>query len=119
MSEDKEFVDIRQTDKANKAFSIKNFLTGTLLIRGIIVNIGFIVWLAFLGVVYIGNRYHAERVARITDTLQKEVKDLKAESITTAARLMNLSRQSKVSEMVHSNHPDLQESVIPPYKIEQ
>ncbi|MDR1866186.1 MAG: hypothetical protein LBR08_11530 [Bacteroidales bacterium] len=121
MSEERvEFVDERKESEELNPLSVRDILNGSLLTRGIILkNIGLIVWLTFLGVVYIGNRYHAERVARSTDVLQKEVKDLRAESITTAARLMNISRQSKVVEMVKSKQLELEESVKPPYKIKK
>ncbi|MDR3094584.1 MAG: hypothetical protein LBU62_08105 [Bacteroidales bacterium] len=98
--------------------SLKQILNGSVLTSGLILkNIWFVVWLTFLCFVYIGNRYHAERVARHIDALQKDVKDLRAESITTAAKLMNLRRQSKVVEMVKAKQLDLEESVKPPYKI--
>jgi hypothetical protein len=67
--------------------------------------------------VYIGNSYHAEKVARSISRLQREVKDLRAESITTAADLMYISRQSVVQQMVKNSKLELKESVEPPYKI--
>jgi hypothetical protein len=70
-----------------------------------------------LGITYIGNSYHAEKVARRISSLQREVKDLRAESITTAAELMYVSRQSVVQRMVKNSKLDLKESVEPPYKI--
>ncbi|MDR2038881.1 MAG: hypothetical protein LBQ60_13240 [Bacteroidales bacterium] len=115
-----EFVDVKKESEELKGRSIKDLLNGSLLTRGIILkNIGFIVWLTFLGVIYIGNRYHAEQVARNMNTLQWEVKDLRAESITTAAELMNISRQSQVVQMVKNKQMDLKESVEPPYKIQK
>ena len=68
---------------------------------------------------YIGNSYHAERIARQTNRLQNEVKELRAESITTAADLMYVSRQSEVQKMVRNRRLDLKESVEPPYKIKK
>ncbi|MDR0713926.1 MAG: hypothetical protein LBF89_06690 [Bacteroidales bacterium] len=115
-----DFVDNKKERKELRPVSIKTILSGSILTNEFILkNIRFILWMTFLGVIYIGNRYHAEKIARNTNALQKEVNDLRAESITTAARLMNLSRQSKVVEMVESRHMDLVESVKPPYKIEQ
>ncbi len=115
-----EFVDSKKESDELKGRSIRDILNGSLLTRGIILkNIGFIIWLTFLGIVYIGNRYHAEKVARSMTDLQQEVKDLRAESITTAAELMYISRQSIVIQMVKNNKLDLQESVEPPLKIEK
>jgi hypothetical protein len=115
-----EFVDSKKESDELKGRSIRDILNGSLLTRGIILkNIGLIIWLTFLGIVYIGNSYHAEKVARSINKLQREVKDLRAESITTAADLMFLSRQSVVEQTVKNNRLDLKESVEPPYKIGQ
>ena len=117
-----EFVDGHNESESEdlKIRPLKDILNGSVLTRGLILkNLGFIIWLTFLGIVYIGNRYHAEKVARSMNSLQKEVKDLRAESITTAAELMYLSRQSVVIQMVKNNQLDLNESVQPPLKIEK
>ena len=118
-----EFIDSKKDSDEQKGRSIKDTLkdaiTGSLVKSLILKNIGFIAWLTFLGIVYIGNRYQAEKVARTMTSLQREVKDLRAESITTAAELMYLSRQSVVVQMVKSSHLDLQESVKPPFKVEK
>ncbi len=113
-----EFVDSKKESDELRVRSIRDILNGSLLTRGIILkNVGFIVWLTFLGIVYIGNSYHAEKVARKINSLQREVKDLRAESITTAADLMYISRQSVVERMVKNNQLGLEESVEPPYKV--
>ncbi|MDR2848729.1 MAG: hypothetical protein LBV39_06445 [Bacteroidales bacterium] len=115
-----EFKEFKKEDKELKSVSLKSILSGSMLTSGLILkNIWLVVWLTFLCIVYIGNRYHAERVARHIDALQKEVKDLRAESITTAAQLMNLRRQSKVMEMVKAKQLDLEEAIKPPYKISE
>lgn len=87
--------------------------------RIIMRNLLFIVWLTILGVVYITNRYHAERIARQTVKLKTEVNELRAESITTANQLMNLSRQSVVSSLVKENGLRIDEPVKPPYVIKK
>ena len=113
-----EFVDSKKERDELSGSSIRDIFNGSLITRGIILkNIGFIIWLTFLGIVYIGNSYHAEKVARSINSLQREVRDLRAESITTAADLMYVSRQSVVQQMIRNNRLDLKESVEPPYKI--
>ena len=113
-----EFTDIKKESDELKGRSIKDILNGSLLTRGIILkHIGFIIWLTFLGIVYIGNSYHAEKIARSINQLQREVKDLRAESITTAAELMYVSRQSVVQQRVKNSKLELKESVEPPFKI--
>ena len=103
-----------------KGLSIRDILNGSLITRGIILkNIGFIIRLTFLGIVYIGNSYHTEKVARSISRLQREVKDLRAESITTAAQLMYASKQSIVQQKVKNSRLEVKESVEPPYKIKK
>jgi hypothetical protein len=115
-----EFADSEKDSSELIGRSIKDILSGSILTRGLILkNIVFIIWLTFLGIVYIGNRYHAEKVARLTNELQREVKNLRAESITTAAELMYTSRQSVVVQRVKANKLELEESVNPPLRIEQ
>jgi len=118
--ENVEFVDIKKEHDELKGRSIRDILNGSLLTNGIILkNIVFIIWLTFLGIVYIGNSYHAEKVARRISTLQREVKDLRAESITNAAELMYISRQSIVQQKVKNSRLEVKESVEPPYKIKK
>jgi len=115
-----EFVDTKRESDELEGSSIRDIFNGSLLTRGIILrNIGFIIWLTFLGIVYIGNSYHAERVARDINRLQYEVKELRAESITTAADLMYISRLSEVQKMIRNNQLKVKESVEPPYKIKK
>jgi len=115
-----EFVDSKKERDELEGNSIRDIFNGSLLTRGIILkNIGFIVWLTFLGFVYIGNSYHADSVARSINHLQREVKDLRSESITTAANLMRVSRQSIVQQMVKNNRLEVKESIEPPYKIKK
>jgi len=113
--ENVEFTDIKKESDELEGRSIKDSIYGSLNI--ILKHIGFVIWLTFLGIVYIGNSYHNEKVARRISSLQREVKDLRAESITTAAELMYVSRQSVVQKMVKNSKLDLKESMEPPYKI--
>ena len=115
-----ENIDNKRESDELKSASIRDILFGSLLTRDIIhKNIVFVIWLTFLGILYITNSYHSEAVIRSINKLQIEVKDLRAESITTAAELMYVSRQSVVQQMVKNKRLDLKESVEPPYKIKK
>jgi hypothetical protein len=70
-----------------------------------------------MGAVYIGNRFHAEKITRETTRLSREVKDLKAEALSTSANLMSVSRQSEVFRMVRENGLGLEELKTPPYRL--
>ncbi|NLI25196.1 MAG: hypothetical protein GX419_10880 [Bacteroidales bacterium] len=102
-------------DEELKSFSFKQIIDGTLLTRQAVVRqLPFILFLAILGVLYIANRYNAMRITRQVNELQAEIRELRAHSITIAAELMNMSRQSQVARMVQEKGLDLKESVTPP-----
>lgn len=97
---------------------LKDFLDGTLLTREYVVRqLPYFLFLTLLAVIYIGNRYHAEKVIRKTLSLQNELKELRSEEITKASALMYLSKQSEVARMVDEKGLELKESTQPPKKI--
>jgi hypothetical protein len=79
--------------------------------------LGYISLLTLLTAIYIGNRFHAERITREAAKLQLEVKDLKAEALSTSADLMSLSKQSEVFTMVREKGLNLEELKSPPFKL--
>lgn len=117
---DIEFIDPKVERSEHKKINFKDWIDGSVLTRkGIVNQLPFVLYLSFLATIYIGNRYHAEKVVRYLTKLQTEVKDLRAESITTAAELMFMSKQSEVIKMVEANQLELKESVKPPTKIKK
>jgi hypothetical protein len=97
---------------------IKELLSGTMITENIILkNLGYISLLTLLAAIYIGNRFHDEKVTRETTRLLREVKDLRAESLSTSADLMHVSKQSEVFRLVKENGLNLQELETPPYKL--
>ena len=113
-----EFVDSKVEREEITGFSFKGFIDGSLLtLSAVVKQIPFILFLVFLAVIYIANRYHAEKVVRQVTSLKRQVKDFRAEEITTASELMNLSKPSSVQAMLKDRDLDLKEPVDPPYKI--
>ena len=113
-----DFIDEPVDYREEKKFSAKNLIDGSVLTRNWVVKkVPFIMFLTFLAIIYIANRYHAERVVRETVKMQREVKELRFESITTAADLMYISKQSEVARMVKEKKLGLEELVEPPSKI--
>jgi hypothetical protein len=97
---------------------IKELLSGSMVSEKIILkNLGYISLITFLAAVYIGNRFHAEKITRETTRLLREVKDLRAESLSTSADLMYISKQSEVFSMVREKGLNLEELKTPPYKL--
>jgi len=97
---------------------MKELLSGSMITEKIILkNLWYIFLLTLLAAIYIGNRFHAEKITRETARLQKELKDLRAESLSTSADLMYVSRQSEVYRLVRERGLKLEELKIPPYKL--
>ena len=58
----------------------------------------FLLYVALLALLFITNNYMIEYKTRKINKLQKEVKELKYETITLKSKLLTISRQSKLSE---------------------
>ncbi len=104
--------------KKNKSEYLKYLLDGTLLTKESVVRqIPFLLFWALLAIFYIANRYHAEKLTIEISRLQRQLNDLRSESISIEAELMFIGKQSNVIEMVKQKNLDLKESVLPPRKI--
>jgi hypothetical protein len=105
--------------KEDKPLSFfKELLFGSMISEKIILkNLGYISFVTFLTAVYIGNRFNAEKITRESTKILREVKDLRAESISTSDELMYASRQSEVYRLVHERGLGLEELKSPPYKL--
>jgi hypothetical protein len=115
-----EFVDPKVESKEHKKTSLKELIDGSIITRKAITQqLPFILFVSFLAVLYIGNRYHAEKIVRKIDKLQVEVQDLRAESIITASELMFISKQSEVLKLVNLQNINIKESVEPPIMIKK
>jgi cell division protein FtsL len=97
---------------------LKELLSGTMVSEKIILsNLGYITLVTVLLALYIANRFNAEKITRESSKLQREVKDLRAEALSTSADLMYLSRQSEVYRLVREKGLNLEEMKTPPYKL--
>jgi hypothetical protein len=104
--------------QGNAGNFIRELLSGSMVSEKIILkNLGYISLVTFLTAVYIGNRFNAEKITRESAKLQREVKDLRAESLSTTADLMFVSRQSVVFSMIREKGLNLEELKAPPYKL--
>jgi hypothetical protein len=107
-----------KTRQVKQANFLKELMSGSMVSEKIILkNLGYISLVTFLAAVYIGNRFHAEKITRETTKLIREVKDLRAESLSTSADLMYASRQSEVYRLVREKGLNLEELKTPPYKV--
>ncbi len=110
----------RSENEVKKKIQFREIINGTFLVReNMIRQLPFVLFLTFLGIVYIGNRFHAERMVRKIDELKIEVGNLRSEQITITSELMNISRPSQVIELVQSKGLNLKESIEPPKKLKK
>ena len=117
----KEEVEQEKVRKEEKKEVAPGFFTN-LFTKGIVSKeaatdaLPFIAFLAFLGMIYIGNRHTAENNIRKIDQLGKEVKELSWDFKTLKADLMFQSKQTEVVKRVDSVL-GLKVPVQPPIKI--
>lgn len=112
---------IAEPEENDKAELSKNFFT-LLLTDGVISKqtatnmLPFIVFIALLAILYIGNHHHVESSIRKIDKLNKEVNELSWDYKTLKAELMLKSTQTEVSKKADSL--GLIEPLYPPKRIE-
>lgn len=110
----KEFISPKEELKETVGTSVKELLDGRILADKVIRrNIMFILFLTFLGIFYIANGYSTEKLYKKKVAMEREVRDLRFESITTAAQLMFISKQSEVKRRVNEEGLELEESKEP------
>jgi hypothetical protein len=78
-------------------------------------NIPFLLFLFGIGIFYIGNSQFAESGIIGMDSINRELKELRSEFISTRSELMFVSKQSEVAKAVEPM--GIYESVVPPKKI--
>jgi hypothetical protein len=116
--EKKDTVSDEKIKRTSAGSLLRDLMSGSMVTdRVILKNLWFIFMLTLLGAIYIANRFHAERITRETTKLQREVRDLRSESLSTSASLMYMSRQSEVFRLVREHNLGLEELREPPYKL--
>jgi len=107
-----------KTKKVSTGALLRDLMSGSTITDKIILkNLGYILMLTLLGAIYIANRFHAEKLTREAARLQKEVKDLRSESLSTSADLMYASKQSEVLRLVKDRDLNLEELREPPFEL--
>ena len=118
MQAEKENIRENENKQITPGSFIKELLSGSMVSEKIILkNLGYISLITILTAVYIGNRFHAEKITRESTRLQREVKDLRAESLSTSADLMDISKRSEVFTLIREKGLNLEELKTPPYKL--
>ncbi len=88
----------RSGTRQNKiGVALKKILGGEIIGAGTFRFLPFLIFVAFLAFVYIANNYLAENKIREINRLNKEVREIRYEFITTKSKLEDLSKQSKLA----------------------
>lgn len=118
--------EIKEPEKKSNARGKKNrnsflkgvlsVLDGTILTKDRAVKSApFLLYVAFLAILYIANSYFAEKKTIQIEKIKKEIKELRSESIFVKSKLMFNSRQSEINRRISVY--GLKESVNPPVKV--
>lgn len=102
-----------------KSSSVRDLMSGNILTKKFIQKqYGLLIMLAVLAFVYIDNRYYIETQMNKENRLRRELRDVKYESLTISAELMQISRRSNVLRMINERGLGLIESTEPPILID-
>jgi len=97
---------------------LKGLISGTMISDSLILkDIKYSALILILGIIFIANRFSAERVEREIAVLEQEVRDMRAESLSVSADLGSVSRQSEITDLVKERGLGLEELREPPYRI--
>lgn len=108
----------KATKNTNKQPGMRSFIGGTILTDNRVTRqLPLIVYVAVLGFLLIANRNWSERTIRQIEVLRDTLEELRSESITNSAKLMDASRPSEVVRKVKNAGIDIQEPLVPPQKL--
>ena len=119
MAREKKNIEFDQSiEEKEKSFSFRDLVDGNVLTRkAVLKQSRFIVLLVLIAFVSIANRNHAEKTVIRLNQLQRDVKEMRAKSITISSDLVRISRQSEVVRLVNRYELGLEENLEPPKKL--
>jgi len=109
-----ELLPVKKHKRVSK--SISQFLGGEYLSQKTVMNnLYFLVYLAILAMLYIGNTYYAEKTFKDIEKINNELKEYRFQYITAKSALMFHSQQSEIAKRACIY--GLKVTTLPPYKI--
>ena len=104
--------------KQNVKATVRGLVNGSIVAIDVVRRqIPFISFLCVIGLIYISNRFHAEKVFRETEETKKEIEDLRSEKIEIQTQIMFNSRRDQVLNLLAEKGSNLTEPKGPPTKI--
>jgi hypothetical protein len=98
-----------------KSSTVRDIINGDILTKNFLrKQYALIGLIAFLTFMYVDNRFYCEtQMSRVIE-LKKKIKDVKYESLTVSAQLMEISRQSSILKLLNEKGLDLKVIETPP-----
>jgi len=96
---------------------LKKVIDGSLLKSTIKGQWKYILFLELLAIIYISNRYRAEKVYIETARMNAELREQRSESILKVSKLMNISKEFEVEKLSNQKELGLHISQEPPKEI--
>lgn len=107
----------KKRKKGVLAKALSSVFSGTFLTNeSTLKHVPFILFLAFIAILYIANGYQADDKIREVNKITNELKELRSEYISTKSDLMFVSKQSEVAKAAEPM--GIKEPIVPPMKIE-
>ena len=107
---------LKRTKK--KRFRFRQIIDGSMLDNDFVSkNIGYIIFLSALTIIYIANNFHTEKLVREKVKLEKITKELRAKQISKSFELIKSVQQSQVISKINESGLGLKEATQPPYII--
>ena len=108
----------KTSGKQGKGGVFRGLISGTLISESLILkDMKYSALIAVIAIIFIANKFNAERVEREIIVLEQEVRDMRAESLSVSAELGSVSRQSEITDLVKERGLGLEELREPPYRI--
>ncbi len=108
----------KKQGKKAKGGVFKGLISGTIISESLILkDIRYTALIASLAIIFIANKFNAEKVERQIIVLEQEARDMRAESLSVSAELGSVSRQSEITDLVKERGLGLEELREPPYRI--
>jgi cell division protein FtsL len=104
------------TNKAtHKKVGVREVLLGSVFLNKEVMRwLPMVGLLVLLGLIMISNRFKGEKILRELVVVQQQVKELRSESTTIEAELMNMSRYSEILRSVNEKGLGLKQPSNPP-----
>lgn len=105
-----------QSKKKPAGGKVRNVLEGSFLVRDKVIGLlPFLVFLTFIGTLYIFNSNYANRTIISISKTKKQIEEQRFEYINNKSKLVQISRQTEIAKRLQNS--GLKESKTPPRKI--